>query len=85
MTVMPTDSGAPVTWTVAAQLVTAVINAQGNAVPGYEIRFTLSNGLSDSVQVAATDYTVDKVKAAIAAKAALLTGVANLSGTVGTE
>lgn len=83
---MPTDANgamAPVTWTVDTQMVTVGPNKTGNVVPGYEVRFTLSNGHSDSVFVAGDEYNVANVKAAIVAKAEQAVAVARLSGTVG--
>jgi hypothetical protein len=73
----------PVTWTVGVQQVTNQPDGQGNYVPGYLIPFTLSTGERDSVWVALTDYSRDTARAAIAAKAAELVAVANLSGTIG--
>lgn len=73
----------PVTWTVGPQLATAGPDASGKIVPGYEVRFTLSTGHTDSVFVAGTDYTVAGVKAAIQAKAEQLDAISRLTGTVG--
>jgi hypothetical protein len=75
----------PITWTVDAQMATAGADKSGKIVPGYEVRFTLSTGHTDSVFVAGTEYSVAGVRAAITAKAEQLAAIARLSGTVGQE
>lgn len=74
MTEPSTASTAPA-WTVVAQSERTIVNAQGSAIDVMQVSFQLPDGTQGSVNVPLTSYTVDNVKAAIAAKAATLSAV----------
>lgn len=78
---MPANPEA-VTWAVGVQQLTSVKDANGQITQAWNIPFTLSNGVTDSVTVPFADYTVDNVRKAIAALAAVHAGVSGLTGTV---
>lgn len=67
-------------WTVTSQVPTTAADAQGTYVPGFRVQFRTAAGLTGSVFVPETDYAVETVRAAINARAALLSGVAALEG-----
>lgn len=75
-----TDATTPAAWTITGQLETADIGPQGTYVPGVKVSFRTAAGLTGSVFVAATDYTTDAVRKAVAAKVATMTEVAGLQG-----
>lgn len=78
----PTQPYGPVTYEVVQQSQRQVQTASGGFVPGFTVTFRLSNGHMGTVDVPLTDYTPDRVAAAIKAKAAVMVQVAGLTGTV---
>lgn len=77
----PVPPPGPLTWSVGVQTLTAIHDATGKVVQAWNVPFTLSNGVTDSVNVPVDEYTVDNVRAAIAQLAAAHAAVANLTGT----
>lgn len=77
---MPPTPAAPGTWAVTGQVETSDIGPSGLYVPGVRVTFRLADGTVGSVFVAGSEYTVEKVRAAIADKATTLASVAGLSG-----
>lgn len=66
-------------WTVTNQAEKTIINSAGNAVDVMAITFQLADGTTATVNVPLSAYTPDNVRAAIAAKAATLDAVNNLT------
>lgn len=75
---MPT----PVSWKVTAQAETTKINPTGNVIDGIEVDFQLSDGTAGSVFIPLASYSVDTVREAVSAKAADMSSVAGLTGTL---
>lgn len=73
------DTGAT-GWHDVTQQETTELDAKGQPTRGYRVYFTTNAGHSGSVFVAAGLYSVPNVRAAIAAQAATLDGVGQLSG-----
>lgn len=72
------------TWEVISAQPASGQDEMGRYVPGHQVNARLSTGTTFSVFVPASDLAnVDKVRADIAAKAAQVAAVTNLSGTVG--
>lgn len=69
-----------VKWTVTGQQQTTIINPAGQAINGWNVMFTLSNGTAGSVFVPNTAYNIDNVKAAIVAQADVMLGISGLTG-----
>lgn len=67
-------------WTVTGQTETDDLSAGGQFVSGVRVYFRTGNGVDGSVFLSHGMYTVDNVRAAIAAKVAQLDAVSNLSG-----
>lgn len=76
-----TGGNAPVTgWTVTSQSQTIQAGPSGQITRGVEVYFTLPTGSGGSVFVPESSYNAANVRAAIAAKAAVLAQVDQLSG-----
>lgn len=67
-------------WTVTGQSEQTIIDPSGRAVNVMQVSFQLPDGTAGTVNVPLAGYTVDNVRAAIAAKAATLAAVSGLSG-----
>lgn len=63
------------TWHVTGQQETSDIGPQGTYVPGVRVTFQLENGTVGQVFLAQADYSVEKARQAIAAKASTLAAV----------
>lgn len=74
-----TDDSTPA-WEVTQQTESTDIGPTGAYVPGVRVTFRTASGAVGSVFVPHTDYTVDRVRAAITARAAVIEGVAGLQG-----
>ncbi len=79
MTSMDTTSNGP-GWTVNGQQEQTIILPNGQVQDVMVITFTLANGTVGVVNVPMAGYNVDNVRAAIAAKAAQLHAVNQLTG-----
>jgi hypothetical protein len=71
--------GAAPSWSVTGQQETSDIGPQGTYVPGVRVTFQLENGTVGQVFLAQADYSVEKARAAIAAKAATMAAVSSLT------
>lgn len=67
-------------WTVTGQAEDSIINDAGRAVNGVKISFTTPAGDTGTVFVPNAAYSVDNVRAAIAAKVATMLGISALNG-----
>lgn len=76
---MPTDATPPA-WAITQQLETTDLGPAGAYVSGVRVTFRTVSGVTGSVFVPHTDYTVDAVRRAVAARAAVLEDVAGLTG-----
>jgi hypothetical protein len=74
-----TDSTVPA-WEVTQQTEATDIGPTGAYVSGVRVTFRTASGAVGSVFVPHTDYTVERVRAAIAARAGVIEGVAGLQG-----
>lgn len=79
---MATESGAGAGphWTVTGQVPTQIRNAAGDYTDGWRVTFTTDSGLEDTVEVPATAYNAENVRALIAARVDTHDAVRNLSG-----
>lgn len=68
-------------WTVQGQTERTVIGPSGSPLAVVTVTFRLGDGTTGTVDVPAANYTVDAVRDAIAAKAAVLHAVGNLAGS----
>lgn len=66
-------------WTVTTQAERTIISSTGDAIDVMQVGFQLADGTLGTVNVPLSAYTVDNVRAAITAKAAVLAGVGDLS------
>jgi len=73
------DSSSPA-WVVTQQTEATDVGPTGAYVSGVRVTFRTASGAVGSVFVAHTDYTVDQVRKAITARAAVIEGVAGLQG-----
>lgn len=67
-------------WAIVAQREDMQLGPSGGFVPGMVVTFRTRAGVTSSVFVPSTDYTVDKVRAAIDAQAATIDAVHALTG-----
>ena len=67
-------------WIVTQQVEATGIGPGGTYVSGVQVTFRTAEGAVGSVFVAHADYTVEAVRAAIAAKASVMSTVAALQG-----
>lgn len=79
MTSMDTTNSGP-GWTVNGQQEQTIITPNGQAQDVMVITFTLTDGTVGTVSVPMSGYNVENVRAAIAAKAAQLHAVNQLTG-----
>lgn len=77
---MQTDPPAPGGWTVGSVISRIQANAAGQLVPGYTVHFSTSKGVAGSVWVPESELGTPTAKELIAAKAAQLDAIAELSG-----
>lgn len=70
----------PTTWTVTGQVAKFAADPTGKPVNGVEISFTTTAGNSGTVFIPNTSFNVANAQAAIAARAAILDAVSNLTG-----
>lgn len=70
----------PPAWTVTQQQETTDVGPAGGYVAGVRVTFRTAGNVVGSVFVPEADYTPDRVKAAIAAKAAAMAAVGALEG-----
>lgn len=70
----------PAPWEVIQQVEKTDLGPGGAYVPGMTITFRTAGGVTGSVFVPHADYTVDAVRKAIGARAAVLDTVAELRG-----
>lgn len=75
----PSGSVAIPQWHVTSQAERSIIDQSGAPVNVMTVTFQLADGTVGSVNVPLTAYTPDNVRAAIAAKAATLDAVNNLT------
>lgn len=68
-----------VPWTVTGQQETTIIGATGGAQEVMQVTFQLPDGTTGTVNVPLTAYTPDNVRKMIAAKAAVMHTINNLS------
>lgn len=66
-------------WKVTSQTETTNISAGGDIAEGIRVGFVLDDGTAGSVFVPLAGYSADKVRAAVAARAAVLGEVATLA------
>lgn len=71
---MPTSG-----WTVTGQVETTTIGTDNRLVNGITVSFLTGDGVSGSVFVPNDQYTPDRVRAAIAARAGLLDAVQSMT------
>jgi len=71
---------APPAWVVTSQVETVDLGPTGNFQPGVRVSFRTRSGAIGSVFVPTDGYTVERVREAIAARAATLETVAGLQG-----
>jgi hypothetical protein len=71
---------APPAWTVVSQVETVDLGPAGAFVAGVRVSFTTAAGATGSVFVPSDQYTVERVRAAINAKAETLDAIAELRG-----
>lgn len=77
----PTPPGSTASgWTVTGQVDTTDFDMTGRAVRGWRVSFVTNAGVSGSVFVPKSIYTVENVRAAIAADVQTLNAVQGLSG-----
>ena len=67
-------------WTVTGQSEQSIINDAGRAVNGVQVSFTTPAGDTGTVFVPNAAYSVDNVRAAIAAKVATMLAITALNG-----
>jgi hypothetical protein len=67
-------------WTIIGQAETFQTDDAGAFVPGVTVTFQLPGGQTGSVFVPNAKYTVEGVKAAVAARAAAMAAVSQLQG-----
>lgn len=70
-------------WTVESQTETTELSATGAVINGMTVGFVTAGGTHASVFVPADQYTLDRVRSAVTAKAAQIAAVESL--TAGTE
>ena len=79
MTTSQAPMSAPGGWRVVSQVEATDRDVSGNFVPGHRVYFETASGVTGSVFLSAMFYTPDNVRAAIAAKAAIIDSIAGLS------
>lgn len=67
-------------WEVTSQRETMEQDASGAYVHGYMVSFRSGSGAPGSVFVPLSDYTVERVRKAVAARAAAIDAVSGLKG-----
>lgn len=72
--------GSSATWTVTSQREDYQLGKNGQLVQGMVVTFQTTSGAVGSVFVEQTDYTVERVRQAVASKAAAMEAVQGLSG-----
>ena len=68
------------TWTVTAQREDYQLGKSGQLVSGMVVTFQTTSGAVGSVFIEQTDYSVERVRQAVAAKAQQMEAVQGLSG-----
>lgn len=68
------------TWTITGQAPGYGLNKAGAFVKGYDVSFATKSGAQGTVFVAMSDYTIEKVKAAVAEHAETLEALAGAQG-----
>lgn len=71
---------APPAWVITAQMETTDVGPQGTYVSGVKVTFRTAAGVMGSVFVPQADYTVDRIRALINERAAVMDNVAGLTG-----
>jgi hypothetical protein len=74
------ESPAAPAWTITNQMETSDLGPSGSYVSGVKVSFRTASGATGSVFVAQADYTTERVRAAVAAKAAVADEIAGLTG-----
>lgn len=83
---MASNSTPPaVNWAVVGQIEQTVFNAQNVPSEVMHITYQLADGTQGSVNVPLSQYNVDSVRAAIAAKATVQAAVGSLTGMADTS
>ena len=80
MSMAPSSTPAPGGWKVVGQSPRIQPDSTGRYVPGVEVQFVTGNGVSSSVWVPNTAYSVELVRELIASKVKSLDAVSGLSG-----
>jgi len=70
----------PPAWEVTSQVETVDLGPAGTFVPGVKIGFRTAAGAIGAVFVPSDAYTVERVRAAIAERAAAMTAIGELTG-----
>lgn len=76
---MPDTDSAPA-WTIIQQSPTSDLGPEGSYVSGIKVTFRTAAGVTGSVFVPEAGYSVEAVRAAVSARAAVADGVAGLQG-----
>ena len=76
----PGPRQSPLTWTVVQQTQQSQRQPNGTFANGWTVTFQTGKGTQGSVFIPDNQYTPENVYQAIAAKVAIMAGVANLSG-----